>query len=235
MFGLDDGTGDISGLRADVGAHVLGERAALLLAGRTPGCSGNWTRWFPRCWRWLGASSEVRGKAWRVAELDDPTDLVAGFEATEPAGATYRRCGGAGRLDSAGRRTGRPRAGVPLGVLSARQAEFVAAIEAPVVITPWRSLLVCDLAEGGRHVVAGARADGPGVRRELALAGRDGLRRQPRLREVAGRCARQATRAVSADTADGRVHYVGCERACGSPVSGTVLVATEDGFRVRGE
>ncbi len=39
-------------------------------------------------------------------------------------------------------------AAVPLGVLSARQAQFLAAIEAPVVITPWRSLLVCDLAEG---------------------------------------------------------------------------------------
>ena len=37
MFGLDDGTGDISGLRADVGAHVLGDRAALLLAGRDTG------------------------------------------------------------------------------------------------------------------------------------------------------------------------------------------------------
>ena len=39
-------------------------------------------------------------------------------------------------------------AAVPLGVLEARQAHFVAAIDAPVVITPWRSLLVCDLAEG---------------------------------------------------------------------------------------
>jgi hypothetical protein len=38
-------------------------------------------------------------------------------------------------------------AAVPLGVLSARQAQFLAAIEAPVVITPRRSLLVCDLTE----------------------------------------------------------------------------------------
>ena len=41
--------------------------------------------------------------------------------------------------------------------------------------------------------------------------------------------------AVALFTAGGQVHYVGCERACGSPVSGTVLMATEDGFRVRGE
>ena len=38
-------------------------------------------------------------------------------------------------------------AAVPLGVLPARVAEFLAAIEAPLVITPWRSVLVCDLDE----------------------------------------------------------------------------------------
>ena len=39
-------------------------------------------------------------------------------------------------------------AAVPLGVLPARVAEYLAAIEAPLVITPWRSVLVCDLDEG---------------------------------------------------------------------------------------
>ena len=37
---------------------------------------------------------------------------------------------------------------VPLGVLQARVAEYLAAIDAPMVITPWRSVLVCDLDEG---------------------------------------------------------------------------------------
>lgn len=36
---------------------------------------------------------------------------------------------------------------MPLGVLPARVAEYLAAIEAPLVITPWRSVLVCDLQE----------------------------------------------------------------------------------------
>ena len=36
-------------------------------------------------------------------------------------------------------------AAVPLGMLSARVAEYLAAIEAPLVVTPWRSVLVCDL------------------------------------------------------------------------------------------
>ena len=39
-------------------------------------------------------------------------------------------------------------AAVPLGVLQARVAEYLAAIEAPLVVTPWRSVLVCDLDEG---------------------------------------------------------------------------------------
>jgi precorrin-3B synthase len=38
-------------------------------------------------------------------------------------------------------------AAVPQGVLPARVGEFLAAIEAPLVITPWRSVLVCDLDE----------------------------------------------------------------------------------------
>ncbi|MBF0660814.1 precorrin-3B synthase [Rhodococcus sp. (in: high G+C Gram-positive bacteria)] len=37
--------------------------------------------------------------------------------------------------------------GLPGGVLPARLAEFLAAVERPVVITPWRSVLLCDLDE----------------------------------------------------------------------------------------
>lgn len=55
--------------------------------------------------------------------------------------------------------------------MSARQAQFVAAIDAPVVITPWRSLLICDLTDGVADTLpAGAGPDGPCLRRQLALA-----------------------------------------------------------------
>ena len=40
-----------------------------------------------------------------------------------------------------------------------------------------------------------------------------------------------AIRAVESGTTAGRRHYVGCERACGRPVDGEVLVATPDGYR----
>jgi precorrin-3B synthase len=35
------------------------------------------------------------------------------------------------------------------------------------------------------------------------------------------------------EPAAGHRHFVGCERACGSPVVGDVLVATGDGYRLR--
>lgn len=38
-------------------------------------------------------------------------------------------------------------AGVPLGSLPARTAEFLAAVERPIHVTPWRSLVLADLDE----------------------------------------------------------------------------------------
>ena len=41
-----------------------------------------------------------------------------------------------------------------------------------------------------------------------------------------------ATRAV-VDPSTAHRHFVGCERACGSPLVGEVLIATGDGYRLR--
>jgi precorrin-3B synthase len=40
-----------------------------------------------------------------------------------------------------------------------------------------------------------------------------------------------AARAAAEGGLDGPVHYVGCERACGRPRHGQVLIATPDGYR----
>ena len=107
MFGLDDGTGDISGLRADAGAHVLGERAALLLAGRDTGVRLGFDEVVPALLAVARRFVAVRGQAWRVSELDDPSVLVS-----ELRGDGARRddpstdAAAAGRLDPAGRRAG---------------------------------------------------------------------------------------------------------------------------------
>jgi precorrin-3B synthase len=233
MFGLDDGTGDISGLRADVGAHVLEEQTALLLAGRDTGVRLAFDQVVPTLLAVARRFVSVRGKAWRVSELDDTSVLVSDFEATAPGGTIHPpvlRPPVGWILQDDGQVT--LGAAVPLGVLEARQAHFVAAIDAPVVITPWRSLLVCDLADGVADASLRVLAplglvfdeNSPWLR-VSACVGSPGCEKS--LADVRA----EASRAVAEHTSPGHVHYVGCERACGSPLSGQVMVATGEGFR----
>ncbi|MCW1959696.1 MAG: hypothetical protein KIH64_014365 [Mycobacterium sp.] len=121
---------------------------------------------------------------------------------------------------------------VPLGVLSVRQAQFVAAIGAPVVITPWRSLLVCDLdpgvADTSLRVLAplGLGFDANSRWMDVtACVGSPGCERSR------ADVRAEATRHVESGDGSGAVHYVGCERACGRPVAAEVMVATDDGYR----
>ncbi|MBB3603618.1 precorrin-3B synthase [Mycolicibacterium sp. BK556] len=233
LFGIDDGRGDISGLGADVGAHVLADGVALLLAGCDTGirvAPGDVvTALIAVARRFV----EIRGRAWRIAELADPSPLTAGFAPTATAGATYppvlRPPVGWITQDDARVALG---AAIPLGVLTARQAEFVAAIDAPVVITPWRSLLVCDLAEGVADTSLRVLAPMGLVFDEnspwLDISACVG---SPGCEKSQADVRAEATRVAAEEDVDGHVHYVGCERACGSPPTGQVFVATPEGFR----
>lgn len=226
-FGLDDGRGDVSGLGADVGVHVLDDGIALLLAGRDTGVrvSDVPQALVSVARRFL----EIRGTAWRIKELTNIEELLPGVE----LGPTCP-CVTKGPIGWIPQDDGRVTLGgaVPLGILPARVAEFLAAIEAPMVITPWRSVLVCDLSEEVAEVAL----------RVLAPLGLVFDENSPWLSVSACTgspgCAHSAAD-VRADAAQalgegGEVHrhYVGCERACGSPLAGDVLVATTDGYRV---
>jgi precorrin-3B synthase len=233
LFGLDDGRGDISGQGADVGVHVDADGVAVMLSGRDTGIRLAPGEVVPALLEIASRFVDIRGKAWRIAELDDPFVLLADFPLTAPAGATYppvlRPPVGWITQDDGRVALG---AAVPLGVLAARQAEFVAAIDAPVVITPWRSLLVCDLSEGVADTALRVLAPMGLVFDEnspwldvTACVGSPGCEKsQADVRA-------EATRVVAEEDVDGHVHYVGCERACGSPSTGQVLVATPEGFR----
>lgn len=237
-FGLDDGRGDISGLGTDVGVHALdGEHAALLLAGRDTGVRlsiGEAVRTLiDVAVRFAG----VRGTAWRVDELADTSALLPVAPTAEP-GATWppvvRPPVGWIPQDDSRVTLG---AAVPLGVLPARTAEFVGAVESPVVVTPWRSLVICDLDEGVADVALRVLAPMGLVFDEnspwldvSACTGSPGCERSTA--DV------RADAAAAVDAADGRAeghrHFVGCERCCGSPPVGEVLIAGPDGYRVRG-
>lgn len=144
LFSVDDGRGDVSGLGADVGVHVVDDHAALVLAGRDTGIRLTAREVVDALIAVAVRFVEVRGNASRVSELADPSQLWAGAELGAGFRSVARRPVGWIEQDDGRVALG---AAVPLGVLTARVAEYLAAIEAPLVVTPWRSILVCDLDE----------------------------------------------------------------------------------------
>jgi len=230
-FSIDDGTADVSGPAADVGVQVVDDSVALLLAGRDTGVRLGANEAVAAMITVASRFAESRGNAWRIRELEDRAPLLAGFtpvSAPVPIPAAPRAPVGWIEQDDSRVALG---AAVPLGVLSARQAQFVAAIDAPVVITPWRSLLVCDLDEGvadtSLRVLAplGLVFDTASPWLDVtACVGSPGCERSR------ADVRAEATRVAESGSADGTGHYVGCERACGRPAAAEVLVATGDGY-----
>jgi len=228
-FSLDDGRGDVSGLGADAGVHWLDDDCALLLAGKDTGvrlAAGDVVGTLVGvALRFL----EIRGKAWRVSELDDVRDLLP---EADPNGESLPpvTVGPVGWITQADGRVTLG-AAVPLGVMSARVAEYLAAIEAPLVITPWRSVLVCELSEEVADVALRVLAPLGLVFDEnspwLTISACTG---SPGCAHSAADVRADAALALETDSGVHR-HFVGCERACGSPPTGQVLVATGDGYR----
>ncbi|MDT5363316.1 MAG: precorrin-3B synthase [Mycobacterium sp.] len=234
-FGVDDGRGDVSGLGADVGAHLLSaDRAALLVAGVDTGVRLSSVDAVATLVAVAETFVEIRGSAWRSTELLDVEPLLTELTRSAAPGATWPPVlrPPVGWIEQDDRRVTLG-AAVRLGVLEARTAEYLAAIEAPLVITPWRSVLVCDLDEGVADVALRVLAplglvfdaDSPWLS-VSACTGSPGC-------EHSAADVRSDAAAAVADPADTHRHFVGCERACGSPPVGQVLVATADGYRPR--
>ncbi len=231
-FSIDDGGGDVSSLGADVGVHATADGAALLLAGRDTGFRLSVAEVVSTMLSVAARFVAVREGAWRIDELADFGEVLPGakLESRRFEPVTVAPVGWIEQED------GRIALGaaVPLGVLAARVAEYLAAIEAPLVITPWRSVLVCDLDEGVADAVLQVLAplglvfdaSSPWLT-VSACAGRPGCQHS-----AADVRADAATAALAGDIATSHRHFVGCERACGSPPTGEVLVATGDGYRV---
>ena len=232
-FAIDDGRGDVSGLGADVGVHLLDERtAALFLAGVDTGVRT--TDVVPMLIDVAQRFVRIRGSAWRTTELPDAGPLLANLERTAEPGATWPAVTRPpvgwipqddGRVALGG--------AVPLGVLPARVAEYLAAINAPLVVTPWRSVVVCDLDEGVADAALRVLAPLGLVFDEsspwLDVSACTG---SPGCAHSVADVRADAARAIH-DGGTGHRHFVGCERACGSPPAGQVLVATADGYQVR--
>ncbi|MGD9620792.1 MAG: precorrin-3B synthase [Mycolicibacterium sp.] len=245
LFGLDDGRGDISGLGADVGVHALDDStAALLLAGRDSGVRLDLAEAAAGLAAVARRFTEVRGNCWRIRELDDPTAVLGPLSSTAASGRTWPPSTRPpiGWIEQSDGRVALG-AAVPLGVLDAESARYLAALDTPMAVTPWRSLLLFDLDEGTADVALRVLAPRGLIFDQnspwlwvSACTGTPGCERSAAdVRADAAAAVGGATGAVgdAAGAVGRRLHFVGCDRACGSPAEGDVMVATAAGYTLR--
>ncbi|WP_433462242.1 precorrin-3B synthase [Spirillospora sp. CA-128828] len=230
LFALDDGSGDVTSLEADVSCTPSG----LLLAG---------VPIEPTCDEPIGAmvaAAEaflaVRGDAWRLAEVPDGARRVA-----ERLGGTLGKARDAGNPPA-------PHAGVieqrdgsvalevvpPLGRLSGAQAEALADVADDVRVTPWRSVVLRDLTRDDASAVAVALdAAGFAVDAASPWVGVTACTGSPGCAKSRGDVQGEARRWVDGlERAPGTpVHWAGCDRRCGTPRGPVVVRMADDRLR----
>ncbi|MFC9980169.1 precorrin-3B synthase [Gordonia sp. NPDC127522] len=244
LFGIDDGRGDIAGRRPDACAMIRGGTplAADVLIGGTAVGSATGTKAIVRALIAVAAGlGEVSPGAWRVRDLDDdsrrrlaelisPTlDPVIGADpdaapvaSGEPIVGWFDQDDGAVLLGAV----------VELGRLPARLAEFIAAVQAPVVFTPDREILLCDLGEGVAETVVRVLAPmglifdaaSPWAQVSCCVGAPGCSSAHAPVRDDL------VARVQDGDPVEEREHWVGCARGCGSPAESHLSVqATPDG------
>ncbi|WP_030521292.1 precorrin-3B synthase [Nocardia rhamnosiphila] len=257
LFTLDDGRGDVTPLGPDIGLHVLdGDRAALVLAGRDSGIRVT-TAEAPEVL--LAAAHGFLALAdgqWRLHEVADGAARLAALLGLEPRSERLEFSGpGDPPIGWLPQHDGLVAlgAGVRLGALPARTAEFLAAVERPILLTPWRSLIVTDLEEWPAEQVVRVLApmglvfdaDSPWLR-ITACAGAPGCAKSHTDVRADAAAAVESGRTDTSDaggsdtpipaaeiTTAGRQHWSGCERRCGRPAAAvTEVTAGPEGYRV---
>ncbi|WP_445227860.1 precorrin-3B synthase [Corynebacterium sp. H130] len=218
LFGIDKGDGAILAQQPDFG--VYGPSKQLILGGQltTHVLNNPAAELAEHALKWQRA----RGEKWRVAE--DPsfnTYDTAEFEAQEPT-----HIGWFDREDG----TVSLGAGLPFGIITAKVAELLCAVEKPVQVTPWHSVLVHDLDEGEAEAVAKVLAPMGLIfdahSPKLLVTACTGLPGCAKSRDDVRRDALQ----LMASGATERTHFSGCERRCGHPrVEYTDYLALGDG------
>jgi len=242
LIAIDDGRGDVARLDADVVVTTAGADTCVGTL-RVPAADAVWAL-IAVCAGFLAERHAQDSSAWRVRELTGGLDRVCerAWHALptaqpgpapaptappppEPVGPVSQVDGGTALTLLA-----------PLGRLDRDQAALLADIAGPrgLRITPWRSVVVPDVADPAATAAAAA-ATGLGVDaaspwyRLSACVGRPGCGRS--LADV------RADAAATPNRWSGRqVRWSGCERRCGRPTDTDVdVVATESGYRVTGD
>ncbi|MFI6499620.1 precorrin-3B synthase [Nonomuraea typhae] len=258
LFAVDDGTGDVAALGADVTLVEDG----LLLAGRPFALPGADVATMIEA---AAAFLAERGDtgAWRLAELPDGPERVAAHLTARPvtAGSPARGTApaqepdvtegaapaqGTGTAEGTAPAQGRGAAAgvtplpdgrlaleavVPLGRLTAAQARLLAGLDVPVRLTPWRTVVLLDLGHLPDLAGSGLVTDPDSPWAGVsACTGSPGCAKS--LADVQGDAARWV--AAQPHRPALPVHWAGCERRCGLPRGRVVeMVATGDGYQER--
>jgi precorrin-3B synthase len=242
---LDDGRGDVTGLGGDVGLLALApDTVALTLAGSDSGLraapDGAVDLLLAATRAFLAERGAQGDTAWRLAELTDgPARVAARLSGPRAPAVPLPPAPATGPVGAQNQRDGRTAlvGVVPLGRLTAVQADLLAGLAGDVQLTPWRSVVVPDLAED--------RVDDAAVDLHRTGVVFDAASPWTRVTACAGRpgCAKSladvradAAAAVAAGTlpaGGARQHWAGCERRCGRPRGDVVdVVAAPAGYRV---
>ncbi|MFJ4653431.1 precorrin-3B synthase [Nocardia sp. NPDC088792] len=262
LFTLDDGRGDVSGLGGDIGIHAVDDGTfSLLLAGKDTGLRVPAAEAVDLMLAAAHAFLALRDGQWRVHEIPDGRAVLTEQLATHPGltsspdtvEVAARHDIPIGWLTQADGKVALG-AGVRLGSLPARTAEFIAAIEHPVYLTPWRSIVITDLDEWTAEQVVrvlapmgllfdaaspwlqvSACAGLPGCAKSHTDIRADAAEAVESGRVIPGGTAQSPREGLDADeiVAAGRQHWSGCDRRCGRPRGAvTDIIATTDGYRI---
>jgi precorrin-3B synthase len=235
----------VAGLRPDAGALPVGDdEVALLLAGADSGLrvhrDAAVAALLAAATAFLAERAVQASAAWRLKELangarrvtEQVLSAVGGaWQAGETRPVAPRDRGPVGLLPQ---RDGRTAIGalVPLGRLTAPQARVLADAAGQIIVTPWRGVVVPDLAPADatgwaatfveHGLVLDPESPWLGV---TACAGLPGCAK-----------SRADVRADAASAVSEKglaVHWIGCERGCGRPAGRHVeVLATGDGYDV---
>jgi precorrin-3B synthase len=211
LFGLDDGRGDVAALAPDFELRD----GVLVLDGHRTDLTGGVDLLIAAA----RAFQRTRGDAWRVKDLPGGPRAIAAAvggtvvgerEVPEPAPSPV------GWLEQPDG-TVTLGAGIRLGRLPARTAVFLAAVDKPITISPWRTVYLHDLDEDQAEIVVRVLAPmglifdatSPWLRVSACVGDRGCARAQG---DALGAAAALALGGVGE-----RTHVVACSRGCGAP------------------
>lgn len=214
LFAFDDGCGDLLPLRFDLGYLATGPERGLVLVGGsrfgiTTTAEDAVALLIQIAWSFLRVRSRLAPRPWHISELANAStldDRISELPTRASSGPV-----------ALGAVHGAASIGVPLSLLSPRQVEAVAraAGDGPVVVTPWRGLVI----PGGAGSLTDLTAvglladDGAAWSKVTACVGAPGCAKS------AISTQRFATALVAAlpSVPTLPVHVTGCERRCGAP------------------